>query len=78
MPWNPCPSVLRNDPDDPQLKNYVGPTSHQPTLPILLAVSKGAKVKWLHRHLAMYVCVVTHLARVWIDRVRLPILLVVS
>ena len=26
----------------------------------------------------MYVCIVTHIARVWINRVRLPILLVVS
>ena len=27
---------------------------------------------------AMYVCMVTHIARVWINRVRLPILLVVN
>ena len=26
----------------------------------------------------LYVCIVTHIARVWINRVRLPILLVVS
>ena len=26
----------------------------------------------------MYVCIVTHIERVWINRVRLPILLVVS
>ena len=29
-------------------------------------------------HTRMYVCMVTHIARVWINRVRLPILLVVS
>ena len=28
--------------------------------------------------LAMYICMVIHIARVWINRVRLPILLVVS
>ena len=30
------------------------------------------------RYVCMYVCMVTHIARVWINRVRLPILLVVS
>ena len=32
----------------------------------------------LFKVVCMYVCMVTHIARVWINRVRLPILLVVS
>ena len=32
----------------------------------------------MHAELCMYVCMVTRIARVWINRVRLPVLHVVS
>ena len=39
--------------------------------------STNENAKTVHRT-SLYVCMVTHIARVWIDRVRLPILLVIS
>ena len=43
---------------------------------VLVPVNARLKVSGVF--LCIYVCMVTHIARLWVNRIRLPILLVVS
>ena len=55
-----------------------GKEAREPKTYILLVVGQTIELLSHVTHVCMYVCVVITYSRVWINRVRLPILLVVS
>ena len=56
------------------------PHQHLPRNTLEHVINRGrcSRAAWNGLIIYMYVCMVAHVARVWINRVRLPILLVVS